>query len=392
MRKDIVIRMFLVFLFMSFGVNSVQAYKIEEMFDKPIKDYDSLSEEAFLENSKEISKTPFYDKDLAFTVRIPSSWQERSSGNLGNISIGTKLLTEIVSFHSKPRLDSERSFFKIKALELDNEVTVDQWFYKFVMGSVFNLEGIKVYDERKLEAIHVEIRRNATYVIYTLAQINGKKIVLAQYEFPVNDWEQGSAFAQASLRSFKFQNPNQIIIQDMEEKNILDIAIISYPRDWILDMPSVRSVDRVNLELFKGKQIFGKFGSRHTKEARVFIDMIASHNMMSLEDEIEQIRSDFRKRSWLVGSFIEDVKDVDYSDSVEFGFTKVYEIQDINNLGVSKSELWLSAIAIENYFYMVTLLTQHRENDFYQWSKNTGSYRAILKKIRPQEITYDVIK
>lgn len=364
-----------------------QAPKIKDVFDKNVPTFDPIDREEFDAMSTEIHATPGGDPDLSFKVSIPKDWDSSQNLQQNNISLSHHLLTEIISYKSKPRLEIPRSFFTIRALELEQDITADQWFFRHVLSNAYNLEGISVVHDRRLEALYVEVDMENTFVVYTLVMVNGAKLIVVDYKIPAEKWGEMRGFVQKSLRGFTLLNQDDRIIGDMLDYQFLDISTVSYPQDWELKAIPIRSIDRMQIQV----NSILKSDQKETIKGQVDVMLVSNYSMESLRSEISNIQAELRKKGFLIGDEIDEYEDARYHEDVEFGFVKIYEATNAKT-NLLKYEIWTAVLALENYFYFLTLTTPHRDTDYFVWSQNTGAFQAMLQRVRLQDKENFVIK
>jgi hypothetical protein len=74
----------------------------------------------------------------------------------------------------------------------------------------------------------------------------------------------------------------------------------------------------------------------------------------------------------------------DVQPHIYFQKTEVYNTENINKK-VAGQELWFGIFAEDNYYYLVTMLTPSREEDFYTWARNRESFEIIAEGLKQLE-------
>lgn len=363
----------------SLSTQPAHAQKIKELFDKEMPEYKDIPQVEFEEMSFLQEETPFGDKYLAYQIRLPKEWEAPSSIGLSNYNLSTNLMGDVALFYSPPRIDAARSRFELKALKLEYEITAEQWLLKHVLSNGYTLEGLEYFDEDKVGALYVYVDEGDTFVVRSVAQINGRRMILAQYIVPSAYWPQEASFIAKSLKQYELTNPERLLIENMQEYLFLDIAGFNYPESWSFSAPPVRIVDRMEVSLNNIRK-----GSDGILDGQILIEMVSSYVVEDLERELDDLKGRLRKKGLLVGELIESREDVVFNDDVEFGFVDVYEGTDTEN-NVLNYEIWVTVFALDNYYVFSTMITPHRDKEFFTWSRNLTAYKHIIKTTKLQE-------
>lgn len=366
------------------GPAPAHAQKIKELFEKEIPEVDRLHALEFERISWLHDDVPFNDETLAYEVRLPNGWKEAESG-LSNYTLSNRLLGEIAEFYSPPRIDAPRSRFSIRAVNLEYELEAEQWFLQYVLSNGFTLEGIRVYNKRKVEALHVYLKEGETYVVRTVAQINGKRMILAQFTSPAWYWQDEKVISYEVMQSFKMLSPEIKMIENMKTHQFLDLVEFMYPDSWKLTTSPIKDTDRMTALLENIRP------ETNILDGQIFVDVVSSYIIEDLENEINMVKRKLNKQGLLVGTLMETRDDVSFHKDVEFGFAEVYEARDTENDSLLY-ELWMSAMATPEHFYFMYLVTPHRDADFFIWARNVGAFKSITRFINPiekEEIFFD---
>jgi len=353
--------------------------KIQELFDKEMPEFEKIPEDRFNAITYEQTDVPFGDNALAYSIRLPEGWKESDSGAISNYNLSTHLLGSIVEYYSPPRLESVRSRFEIKALRLEFELTAEQWLLQHVLGNGYTLEGLEYYDKNKVGALYVNLKDGETFVTRLIAQINGKRMISAQYVIPAAQWEKEAALIAQSLDTFELLNPDDSAIEPMYEHMILDIAKFSYPASWKLDTQPVRTVDRISATV-------SNYNKNHTTllDGLVEVNLISAYIASDLKEELSNIKLDYRNKGLVIDELIHTIEDFEFHDDVEFGFIDVYKATDTQNKSMDY-EVWLGVLAMDSYYGFVTLMTPSSDSEFFIWSRNTSAFETMIRSLSLQD-------
>lgn len=353
--------------------------KIQQLFNVEMPEFDTIPEDEFKDSTFLHSDTPFGDETMAYEVRIPNGWSEPEGSLMSNYSLSSNILGQIAMFYSPPRLMSVRSKFQIKALRLEYEITAEQWLLQYVLDNGLTLQGLKTYNEDKVGSLHVYLDEGETYVVRSIAQINGKRMIFVQYVVPANQWNKEASMVAQSLETFTLLNPDDSMIEDMQTHLILDIASFKYPVSWQIDTQPIRNIERINVAI-------NNYNERQKQllDGQIRAELVAANIANDLEEQLEIIRQDFRRRGLVIGELMYTIEDNTYSEDVHFGFVDVYEAIDTNNNSIGY-EVWVGVLALNNYYGFVTLMTPSRDSEFFTWARNVSAYEIVTRSMEMQE-------
>ena len=356
-----------------------EAQKIKELFSKEMPKFQDIPDAQFEQMTELYEDVPFGDRYLAYKVRLPKDWAPPDDVSLSNYSLSSRLMGDIALFYSPPRIDAPRSKFQIQALKLEYEMTAEQWLLQFILQNGFTLEGLEYFSPDKVGALHVYVTEGETFVVRSVAQINGKRMVLAQYIVPANYWMKEAPMIAESLATFELLNPEKAVIENMVVFPFLDIAQFSYPESWDPRSNPVRTIDRIQATVNNIRE-----GASKTLDGQIQVDMVSAFIVDDLEAELDNLKENLREKGLITSDLIETKEDTVFHPQVNFGFTDVFEGNNTEN-NVLRYEIWISVLALDNYYFFVTLITPHRDEEFFTWSRNVGAYKALLKTVQMQK-------
>lgn len=354
------------------------AQKIKELFDKEMPKYEVIPDEKFREQTFLQTDIPYGDKALAYKIRLPKEWKAPLDKNSSNYNLSNYLLGEVAAFYSPPRLESRRSKFEILALKLDYEITAEQWFLQYILSNGYTLEGLKYYNKDKVGALHVFLNDGETYVARSIAQINGKRMILANYIIPAAEWGKEAAITGQSMDTFELMNPDDSMIETMNEHMFLDIAKFQYPASWKIQTSPIRTIERIGAKINNFHE-----GETNILDGQIEINLASTYVVTNLEEEHNNLKVELRRRGILINDLVETIEDFDFGGSIDFGFIDVYQANDTNNKSM-QYEVWIGTLAVQSYYGFITLLTPARDSEFFTWSRNVSAFEAILRTIEIQ--------
>jgi len=363
------------------GINTAHAQKIIQTMKKPMPELPVIDEEKFNNSSTLHNYVPFNDENLSYSVRLPKNWSKRDTTALSGFSINNKVLGEVDRYYGPARL-GERSYFTIKAVEIDYKLTAEQWMMLYMLENGYALQGVRTISDSRVEVLYVLLDRNITYVVSAVAQLNGNRMIFAQYAAPSIAWKEESGTSQKVIQSFALNNIDDGFVEPMVPYQFLDIAQVQYPDSWELKAKPLRNMDRMSISLFN-VQAKNEFTSKKIlkgqMEAHLFSEYVVEED---IDDEVANFLQEASVNQLLIDDEIEEITDL---RPKEEGF-EVIQIKSFNAIDKAQSasnyEYWLAVLYSGEYYYFLSLLTPSRDNNYYDWARNTQTFRVLVENTK----------
>jgi len=333
------------------GINTAHAQKIIQTMKKPMPELPVIDEEKFNNSSTLHNYVPFNDENLSYSVRLPKNW-------------------------------SKRDTFTIKAVEIDYKLTAEQWMMLYMLENGYALQGVRTISDSRVEVLYVLLDRNITYVVSAVAQLNGNRMIFAQYAVPSIAWKEESGTSQKVIQSFALNNIDDGFVEPMVPYQFLDIAQVQYPDSWELKAKPLRNMDRMSISLFN-VQAKNEFTSKKIlkgqMEAHLFSEYVVEED---IDDEVANFLQEASVNQLLIDDEIEEITDL---RPKEEGF-EVIQIKSFNAIDKAQSasnyEYWLAVLYSGEYYYFLSLLTPSRDNNYYDWARNTQTFRVLVENTK----------
>lgn len=353
-------------------------------YAQPLPEISLLPVEEF--NAKTIlyEETPANDKSLSYRFRLPKDWKKPEDLAVTSYQVSDKILGEIVRFYGPPLLDT-RSIFSIQAINLEYKLTATQWMLQYLLANGYTIQGMKEINEDRSEALYVKVENDVTYVIRAIAQINGKRVVLAQYIMPADNWEEEKHLQAQIMGTFELTHPVEELIEPMQKYHFLDLAEFNYPASWQYQGAPVNSAERVTFNLLNvASEQKIKWTKYKTLNGRIQADIVAYDLIDTPEEEIEKLKANLSKLGLIATEQLETRNDFRFNEGVEPVPVYIFKVTDSEN-NLLQYEYWILAMEAGDYFYFVSLVTPSRDEDFFIWARNTETYKLIIKMFTPLE-------
>ncbi len=363
-----------------------QEKDIFERFLTPMPEFKRIDQQTFIKNTKPIQDTPYGEKVLAYSMRVPKNWTKGDDRSSSNFMLSEKLFLELVSYYGKPKIIG-RSRVEVQALKLEENLTAVQWYFKFLLEGGYTTEGLVAHNDNKIESLRVVTEDNYSYYMRTLVTINGERIIMVRYYTPVQVMKKYGAMQEQVIASFNITHPIKRKEIQTQSYKFLDVAETSFPESWEVIAKPLRSADRMEASLVNIKQFQSITHARSKRmetltEGTVDLLLVSSSSNNSLLDEVEKYKKFFETKGILLHDKMENAKNYTYNDNIDFGLTEVYRGADSTN-NLTEFEIWFTVMVGGNYYYFITLLTPSRNEQFTTWAENTRSYELIINKFTP---------
>ncbi len=357
------------------------AQKLLEDYKKPLPNITFFSETEFNVKTDRHSDVPYGDKSLSYQMRIPKGWITSKARGLSNFAGSSKIMGEVARFYGPPRLDF-RSYFTLEVVNLEYQITAEQWFFQYLMDRGHSIQGMQSFGNSKSEALYVVLGMETSYAVRGIAFINGKRIVLAQYFIPLNYWEDERQMQAQVIDSFNLTNLDKGSIEEFLKYDFLDIASLEYPESWTLKKLPLRSIDRMGAKILNVSTKGYEDNQVQALEGRIDVDLVSYYEAESLESEIKIFKANLEKEGLSIHSLIETKEDYIFHDDINFAKTDVFKTENIMQ-NLLNYELWITIMGAGEYYYFLTLLTPSREDDYNIWVRNTQAYKVVVERFKP---------
>lgn len=381
MKKHLILLCVMV-LAIAFLPKSASAVGLNLKNIKPLTPVQFLPLEEFKERTRVVKETPYGDTFLSFRVRMPKDWEgsvEPADETEDIDGLSKRVLGQLARYQSPPK-QHLRSFFTLEALHLTYEIGARNWFINYVLTNGLALEQVGVENKKQVEAIYVEVRGDMTYIVRVKVILNGPRMVVARYFVPQELYEEEYIQQAQVIDSFTLTNREEIGVEKLQIYGFLDQSFFDYPVSWTFNAPLVRSIDRMKAMLYHSTTI-------DKLDGQINIYLTNKMTDTTRAKEVAFYREKFHIENYKLGGFIESPH-MEYHTDMSFGTTQVYEmVPQVANM--FDYELWVSVMEGAEYFYIVSLLSPARHEEFYTWARNVEAYKLVVKGMRRNDDTVD---
>jgi hypothetical protein len=347
-----------------------------------LKEYELKPREEFEKTTKAIKQeNPYGDSKISYEFRVPKKWslnvqQAPIGGGEGGSPLSKSVLTIIAKYISEPK-NLQRSTITVEAQELAYEISAKNWFINFIINNGYSLSGMTEKTVREIEALYVALENDVTYVVRTRVIINGSRLVVVRYYLPQENYEEEKVLQAQVMASFRLLQPTKERIETQETYGFLDQSYFNYPKSWTLKEKSILSIERMSALLTQ------EMTDRKTQilEGHIKIKVISRLLKTTLAQEIENFRKELKIPHYSVGKLIENV-DYTYDPSIKVGKAQIYKLEPDDKVNMQAYEFLVAVMQGDDYYYITSLITPSREQDFYTWAKNMEAARIVNETMR----------
>lgn len=371
-------------LLLTFALPAYAYFKKETI--PPLDSKVAMSKEEFYAAS-DLKDVKFDDDpDVNYRFRLPKGWIELPSPKTDNVSLNAELFSDISNYVSPARGDI-RSRFRVRSLELKHLVSAENWFLNYTLSLGTNIDGIKVKSDRSLESQYTVLDKGQTYQVRASAQVSGSRIVVAEYLVPAEYAVKERDQQIWTVTSFALTSPNSKPIEDTNTYSFVDIVKFDYPQSWMLYSPPILAIDRMNASILNlhgvSKELIKDLDIYNAKmDARIDVRVIAKSLNTNEMAEIALLKQEMKEKGIEIGDLINTVPGVRVHRGVLNSKADAYKVNSLNNK-LARYEIWVGILETKGRYYLITMLTVGREENFYAWAQNMETYKHVLKTLAP---------
>jgi len=347
-----------------------------------VKEYESVPQAQFETTTKPIKEEkPYNDPRLTYELRIPKEWTDNVQAPPAGLDTGKQLLGDnvlvILGRYIAPPKNFERSYITVEAQEMGYEISAQNWFVNFILNNGYSLSALSEKSEREIEALYVHVDKDQTFVVRARVIINGPRLTMIRYYLPQTNYDEEKIEQAQIISTFKLNHEREKTIEKHLEYGFLDQSYFNYPASWNLREKSVLSIERMYALLYQER----KDGKASVLDGHIKITVISRLLKTTLPQEIEKFRDDLNIPDYKLGNLIENIE-YKYDPSIKNGKAQIYKLVPAAAPRMKDYEFAVAAMEGEDYFYITSLITPSREQDFYMWARNLEAFKVVNQSIR----------
>ena len=281
-----------------------------------------------------------------------------------------------------------RSYITIEAQTLNYEISAQNWFVNFILSNGFSLTALTEKNSREVEALYVQVEGDQTFVVRTRVVLNGQNLMVIRYYLPQENYETEHAQQEQVMSSFRLLLPVNEKIEKQAQYGFLDQSYFNYPESWALKEKNILSVERMSAVLFQAKQENEGKKRLIILEGHIKINVISRLLKTTLQQEIETFRANLKIPNYTVGKLIEQIQ-YDYDTSIKSGQAQVYTLTPSDPINMQEYEFLVTVMEGEDYYYITSMITPSRQEDFYTWAQNMEAAKIINESMRRNNISLE---
>lgn len=366
------------------GINVSSVPQIKPTKILPEKDFEAATKLSS-ENS------PYDEPRISYSIRLPKDWTDNDQkipvGSGGGVVLDSRVLGIMARHTARPK-NLLRSYLQIEAQRLTYEISAKNWLVNFVLGNGFSLTAMTDASEREVEALYVQVIKDQTYVVRARVLLNGPALVMVRYYLPQENFEAERAQQEQVVSSFKLLQPTNERVEKQATYGFLDQSYFSYPESWTLKERSILSVERMSALLYQAREEGEGRTYRLVLDGHIRIQLVSRLLKTTLEQEIETFRKNLNIPDYDVGGLIEHVT-YKYDPTIKSGKAQIYELAPKDKSYMQPYEFLVTIMEGEDYYYITSMITRARQEDFARWAQNMEAAKIINESVRRFNISLE---
>ncbi len=385
--------LFAMLLFFTGAAQAAESSPVQSFLDAPkLNRQVMMSREDFEAKTVPMQETPLGNKYLAFKIRLPKGWARLDvpQGKGGQRELSKGILGDISQYLGPSVLDV-RSSFRLRANELPFDISARDWFLNYMMVNNYNLQGLDLSSEKRAQAQYVKLEGGHQYVVRATAQINGQRVILAEYIVPIEAWEAEKDMAKMAMASFVLKNEDPGTVELMNDYSFVDIAKFEFQNSWFLNAPPISSIERMGASIINlkgGNSRKSNFRDQNNDmllmDGRVDLSIVTKSKDTTLKEEVQDLKDQMRQRGLVLGDYIETAEGWKHHKAITFSKIEAYKINNERNK-LADYEQWIGVFETPRRYYFVRLLTLGRHDNFLIWARNMKTYKTVIETLAPVE-------
>ncbi len=343
-----------------------------------------VSQQEFILKTQRIEETPGKDKLLSLRVRLPSDWVKTQEKPDRSLELGNRLLGEVVKYVSPPIGDVRASFI-VLAVEMEYLISPKNWLLNYLVTRGYTPRGFKEVNSDRLEVEYVMLREGLTYIVRSVIQRNGNRIVMAEFMLPSTAGQITREIQIWSMRTFRLLNKDKSPPVELKHYKLLDMGGFYYPTGWVASTIGEKTPDNITVQLSK-KKVFENERDRPDYLINEQDGVISSYylsrntfpNMDNAQAYFDKILSD---KNMSRGELIETRASNDARKIPEINRYRL----TLNEGKFVNYEYWYALHDVGTHIYVTTLITPAKEVEFLNWARNNATFELVASSFRSEQ-------
>jgi len=398
------------FLALSFGSQKSNAFLAIE--EAPPLSYDMKTPlEKLNEKMEWHEEKPFGDESLAMKITLPIGWNRYETESIETREVTNEFeksggdqggdIFRLLVRYSTPARIQRRSEFRVRSIEINTLVSLQNWFIELLLQMGFSPEGVTIRSPDRLEAQYTLFEHGEPMVTRAVVERSGNKIILAEYMVHQENYLAEKDEQIKAMQDFHLTNPSKELPVSLKSYAFVDIAKFEYPQSWILYSPGITTIERMEASVINIKGIIDR--SLQTMDTlqlngRIDVTIVSRYADTTIEKEVVLIGQQLKQKELLLSDKMDSVELPKLNDKIIASSLNTYHIippvdesLKSNKFSAAKDsqmkladyECWLAILETQGRYYFIRLLTIGREEDFKSWAENTEVFNVLLTTVAP---------
>ncbi|MFA5592011.1 MAG: hypothetical protein WC989_01690 [Micavibrio sp.] len=352
-----------------------------------LRTYDA-SKEAFEAATDLVrEEKPYNDENLGYSIRLPKGWTENVQAPPVALGSGANPLSDtvlgILGRYIAPPKNFQRSSVTVEAVAVKYEISMKDWFVNFIVSNGFSLSAMTEKSPQEIEALYIQTNVEHTFVVRARVIVSGSRLVIVRHYLPQDNYEDGRVEQAQIIESFALLNALNERIEKQAVYGFLDQSFFNYPQSWNLRDRSILTIERMGVSLAQNR-IIGDPDDRRSEtilEGHMRVQAVSRLLNTTLAQEVEKFRNEIQIPDYKIGGLIETIT-YKYHPDIRAGKAQAYHLVPDRPRHMKAYELAVTVMEGQDYYYITSLITPSRTQDYYLWARNMEAYRIVNESVR----------
>ncbi len=312
---------------------------------------------------------------LTFDIALPKQWTVDMVTNETSAAFSKQLIGDVATVRS-PYIGIYRPELRVQTVTLRHDIEAAVWLEHYILTNSFiPQEKVTAVSLTRAEGAFTAIVDGTPMLVQAAVQINGQQAVMAFLEIPMIFKDAMGFMQKKAISTFKLAISEEKTVEVQKAFTLAEMIKFSYPASWDLAPPSLRDLDRVNVQLYN-KNSTGLFQGY----MQVFI--VRRLPNTSLVQEAQRLREYLTSIVKLDIDSMEEQRPLPALNRYAFNRMEIYKASSTVNPNATPQELRLITLGGKDHYIFLMMLSPQASADIYNWGRNTRALDLVAASLQ----------